>query len=400
MKPIHEDHIELPSALSDAESKKEYGRELAFSSLLNECFSASKKEQSNQETATARPTEAKQPPELKIPTQTDLPAPEKTIPFPNRTPYRLRKRALLAVAASIAAVTAWLYLLPDNDASGQNPGLVLTVESVKGVVNVAKSGSAESFIPGVGDRILSGDRIVTDNTSRIRLRYPDGTTIQVASSSDLLSRINPAQAPAKSLYLKNGRITVNANKQPIDARMTVLTPSATAEVVGTIFIIKATEDHTELIVNEGIVDLKRNNESKPMKVAAGLVAHVSAQQEKLEVIRPVITSFSLIDIKSGKPLPGYEEVMGDTLISYNEVPASGVGVRANISGLTDMVEIRRPDQKRCEALQEVPAESEEPDFIGYKAIDTSINPFPVTATPYSCNEGSGETKNLRIFFDD
>ena len=139
-----------------------------------------------------------------------------------------------------------------------------------------------------------------------------------------------------------------------------------------------------------------------MQVKAGHIAQITPTTDSLDVIKPLITSFSLIDIQSGKPLPGYEEITGDTLISRKELPAGGIGIRANISGDTDMVEIKRPDYKQQvrQELQTHPDKNIEPEYVGYRAIDTTINPFPVEATPYSRNEGRGNSEQLRIFFDD
>lgn len=394
MIPYDEDHIEPPSAISDSGLKKEYGRELAFSSLIKGCYSAAKNQQHPASKTATQPGDI---PDLKTAEKT---VGRKIISFPALN-NKLSRRVLLALAASIAAITAPLWLTGNQPRpSDQNPQLVLTVDSLKGDVTVIRAGSEDPLIPAPGDLIHSGDRIITGMKSRTRLLYPDGTSIQVRSFTDLLNRINPDNLKAKSLHLQSGRLTVNAQKQPTDARLTIVTPSAIAEVLGTIFIIKATETHTELIVNEGIVDLIRTSAPEGIKVEAGHVAHVTPELEKLEVVKPEITSFSLIDIHSGKPLPGYEEIMGDTLISYSELPKTGVGIRANISGLTDMVEIQRPDHKNFLKKPDSPFETEDPDFIGYKAIDSSINPFPVTATPYSRQEGSGEPQQVRLFFSD
>ena len=65
-----------------------------------------------------------------------------------------------------------------------------------------------------------------------------------------------------------------------------------------------------------------------------------------------------------------------------------------------MVEIQRPDHKNFLKKTEDPFESEDLEYIGYKAIDSTINPFTVTATPYSRQEGSGEPQKLRLFFTD
>ena len=114
-------------------------------------------------------------------------------------------------------------------------------------------------------------------------------------------------------------------------------------------------------------------------------------------MHPEVTSFSLVDVETGCIIPGYEEIMGENVVSFADLPLTGTGIRANVSGLTDMVEMNHPKLKQFQ--------KEDYDFthsdeirVGYKAIDTDINPYAVTATPYSRKEGSGPPQQLKLKF--
>lgn len=377
-----EHHIPTPSSLSDSLTKKEYGRELAFNSLMKASFKANEISRTTKQN-TVHSTEL---PRIVIPTT-------KPINLPQQTKRRgVRKRSIFALAASIVAITAplWLPIVTNTNRSDQ----LLTITGVEGKANI----DSQTTPANEGATILAGGQIKTGKESSIKLSYPDGTILQLASTSELTSLSNSNGNNAKNLYLKNGQVKVWAQKQPPGKPMTVTTRFARAEVIGTVFSLKISDEHTELIVNEGIVNLIKTDNAEKISVKAGYVARVGPNLQTLHTLKPEITNFSLIAIKTGQPIPGFEKISGAVVIPKDKLPREGIGIQANVAGLSDMIEMNHPENSLLLNDKKYPLSINASDDYSYRAINENINPYTITATPYSRTEGKGKSKKLTLHF--
>ncbi|MEM0897759.1 MAG: FecR domain-containing protein [Verrucomicrobiota bacterium] len=106
------------------------------------------------------------------------------------------------------------------------------------------------------------------------IKFLDGTLISVSGHSALTISELEGQ---KILQLREGQFSIDAAKQPPGLPMKLITASAEAEVLGTQFNVTADSMSTRVIVNEGLVRVKRLADGKVQEVAAD--QHVIAALE-------------------------------------------------------------------------------------------------------------------------
>lgn len=167
----------------------------------------------------------------------------------------------LALAASIAvlAASAWLFL-----SSRASPVLTL----IESTGNVAWT-HGTPIQPG--EELTAGTLETVGETSSALFQFGDGSLITLHGESEL----SFAEECQKVLTLSRGTLSAEVKPQPADRPMLIHTPSATAEVVGTVFDLTARSDDTLLSVDEGMVKLKRLADGSQVDVAANRSAVAS-----------------------------------------------------------------------------------------------------------------------------
>jgi hypothetical protein len=165
----------------------------------------------------------------------------------------------LAACLALLGVSSWLFITA-------RPAPVLTL--VKSTGTVAWTHGAEIH---PGDKLPAGTLATVGETSTAEFEFADGSLITLHGEAELAF----SDAGQKVLSLARGTLTAKVQPQPPQRPMMVRTPSAMAEVVGTVFDLTAREEDTLLKVDEGLVKLKRLADGSEISVPANQTAVAS-----------------------------------------------------------------------------------------------------------------------------
>lgn len=181
---------------------------------------------------------------------------------PVRSPHSAGKSARysswLALAASLAvlAASAWLFL-------GSRESPVLTLVDASGSIAWSHGGEWRTEV-GIGESMSAGTLETVGESATAQLQFSDGSLILLTGESEL----SFSEDGQKLLVLRKGSLSAQVKPQPKGKPMLVRTPSAEAEVVGTVFDLSTRSDDTLLKVNEGLVKLKRLSDGSAIDVPA------------------------------------------------------------------------------------------------------------------------------------
>lgn len=181
---------------------------------------------------------------------------------PVRSPHSAGKSARysswLALAASLAvlAASAWLFL-------GSRESPVLTLVDASGSIAWSHGGEWRTEI-GIGESMSEGTLETVGESATAQLQFGDGTLISLTGESEL----SFSEDGQKLLVLRKGSLSAQVKPQPKGKPMLVRTPSAEAEVVGTVFNLSTRSEDTLLKVDEGLVKLKRLADGSAIDVPA------------------------------------------------------------------------------------------------------------------------------------
>jgi ferric-dicitrate binding protein FerR (iron transport regulator) len=181
---------------------------------------------------------------------------------PVRSPHSAGKSARysswLALAASLTvlAASAWLFL-------GSRETPVLTLVDASGSVAWSHGGEWRTEI-GIGESMAAGTLETVGESATAQLQFRDGTLISLTGESEL----SFSEDGQKLLVLREGSLSAQVKPQPKGKPMLVRTPSAEAEVIGTVFNLSTRSEDTLLKVDEGLVKLKRLSDGSAIDVPA------------------------------------------------------------------------------------------------------------------------------------
>ena len=181
---------------------------------------------------------------------------------PVRSPHSAGKSARysswLALAASLTvlAASAWLFL-------GSRETPVLTLVDASGSVARSHGGEWRTEI-GIGESMAAGTLETVGESATAQLQFRDGTLISLTGESEL----SFSEDGQKLLVLREGSLSAQVKPQPKGKPMLVRTPSAEAEVIGTVFNLSTRSEDTLLKVDEGLVKLKRLSDGSAIDVPA------------------------------------------------------------------------------------------------------------------------------------
>ena len=143
------------------------------------------------------------------------------------------------------------------------PGGGASIDSVEGLVEINRDGTAVWSLAVAGDVLCPGDSIRTDSGSRTSFRLPDGTVHRLGP--DAAARWTPTQDRSRTVWsLLRGIIHI-ISRDPRSLEYT--TPFANAGLDGTEFLIQVLDEAAEFTVIEGVVSMRAGDES--LAIAAG-----------------------------------------------------------------------------------------------------------------------------------
>jgi ferric-dicitrate binding protein FerR (iron transport regulator) len=173
--------------------------------------------------------------------------------------------ALLVLAGFLAA----FWLVEGNRA-------VVEVEEVTGALNwTSPTGEMRVGLEGrVGLR--AGTFETAGEGAMAQLRFSDGTRVTLGSST----KVALADDGQKQVRLLAGSLTFEVVPQPTGRPMMVRTPTATLEVLGTVFSVAASDEQTTLRVAEGRVRLRRLTDGDMVEVASRQTVVAALEQTR------------------------------------------------------------------------------------------------------------------------
>lgn len=175
-------------------------------------------------------------------------------------------RPLAAAAACVAILCGWWLT---------RPAQIVEVLAVSGMVRWQAEDGASSMV-GEGQYLRAGRFESADEESLLRLRFADGTQCTFCGSGE--ARVS--EEMGKRVAMRGLTLTAAVVPQPKGKPLHVLTPTAEVEVLGTVFMLDATDDLTRVSVDEGRVRLRRLADGEMAEVASDevLVATHDASQ--------------------------------------------------------------------------------------------------------------------------
>lgn len=168
---------------------------------------------------------------------------------------------------SVAAGLLLIFYVSSEIAQRPPPELCAEIVEMRGNAELIVPGGHSS--PRPGDIVGPGRRLKTGTACRLKLRYPDGTTIGMLAGSSLsLGK----HRKAKRIALAGGEVHVNVAEQPPRHPMVISTPHAEVTVLGTRLALSVGPESTRLEVKEGRVKLTRLSDGRSVEVIAGQFA--------------------------------------------------------------------------------------------------------------------------------
>ncbi len=163
-------------------------------------------------------------------------------------------------------------------------GTVAATE-VQGAVSVRKP-SAERFVRvRVGDRIVDGSRLRTEEDGKVVLQFPDGTTSRISPDSEIVLRLSSRSSTKPSgVILFFGRLWTSVVRSVSgETTFEVQGANAVAGVRGTQFEVGVADDGAvRVVVSEGLVAVQGDVTSETVNIAPGFEIESDSQGKLLE----------------------------------------------------------------------------------------------------------------------
>ena len=181
--------------------------------------------------------------------------------------------------------------------------------------------------------VEAGDKIITGSKGALLSYLNERTTIFLKENSEVVFKIVKG---AKVILLNKGDIICDVDKQPPGKPMKVLTPHAEATVLGTQFLLTATEDNSRLHVTEGSVNFRDKKSNETFEAKAGWTARISKKSDiksfKHTLDKKLITikNFTLINADTNEPFSQFDPIPDNALINLSELGTSNINLLANV----------------------------------------------------------------------
>ena len=184
----------------------------------------------------------------------DIPDPDH-LQRANKSP-RITHWLVLAASIALLAASAWLW-----NSRRETP--VVTLIDSSGSIAWSHGGDLRQSVAD-GDQLSAGTLETIGETATAQLAFADGTLITLSGESEF----SFSEDGQKRLLLRKGALSAQVKPQPKGRPMLVRTPSAEAEVLGTVFNLSARPEDTLLKVDEGLVKLCRLADGSSIEVPA------------------------------------------------------------------------------------------------------------------------------------
>ncbi len=151
-----------------------------------------------------------------------------------------------------AAVFGIVFLVAGTAYSQQKETFALIV-GVKGTVDMTRGGTKSRV--KINDLIKQGDLIETADGSSASVQLSSGVICQVGPKSAvrLVKLDRQGDTLQMEMDMKKGSVATSSGKQPPKGTYIVNTPTSVAAVRGTEFIVEASENKSDVLVNNGSV---------------------------------------------------------------------------------------------------------------------------------------------------
>lgn len=177
-----------------------------------------------------------------------LPAPAR-----NGRPLRAQQSALIACAVALLLAVLFFVRQEDDEGPPKPASEIVTVARVAGTASWSSADGNETPLAAEAS-LRSGSTITTSGPSSfVVLNFADNTRLFIAGDS----AVRCVSVSPKSFEITRGAVSATVTPQPTRKPMTLATPLASVEVLGTEFSLAATTHVTDLKVTEGRVKMTR-----------------------------------------------------------------------------------------------------------------------------------------------
>ena len=153
------------------------------------------------------------------------------------------------------------------------PALVI---AVNGAATLIRANGEQSKVT-LGEKLYSGDRVVTADKQNLRMQFADKSELQVLSNSvvvlDKLSHHKQTGMVDTRIHLNSGSVNTWVEKQHPDSHYEIRTPAAITAVRGTAFRLSTDDEQiSRTEVTEGMVAVSAGTSEKEIQDGYGIVA--------------------------------------------------------------------------------------------------------------------------------
>ncbi|MBI9019416.1 MAG: ankyrin repeat domain-containing protein [Phycisphaerae bacterium] len=166
--------------------------------------------------------------------------------------------------SSIAAVIIIILSVTVSFFFAKTERKIATITGLSGALKWTGDQGRVSYDLSLGKELLGGTIESKAPDSWFEFEFNDGSTVTISG----ISTLTFSEYGQKNLYIKEGKIFVNAKPQPTGNPMLIYTQTAMLEVVGTQFEVETEAASTILNVNEGKVRIKRISDNITVDVPA------------------------------------------------------------------------------------------------------------------------------------
>jgi len=188
---------------------------------------------------------------------------------------RFRRTLAASVAASIVfSVGLFGVLLATR---GSAPTAL--IRSAQGAVSIVRGARVHAAI--AGEALAAHDVVTIPEGASLVLSYEDGTTLTFSGGSQGVfqpSATSEARSD-KALHLLRGSLSADVAKQPAGHPLRLLTPQATATVLGTRLVLRVSDGISELSVRSGAVSFSKVDGSGAALVHSGQFAQAVPERD-------------------------------------------------------------------------------------------------------------------------
>jgi tellurite resistance-related uncharacterized protein len=222
-------------------------------------------------------------------------------------------------AAAALLIIAGVLKYNQQDAVGKSIAHFTALDNKNDTVSIIRNGKN---IPITSDTELQVNDKIATSTNEVFIRYKNEETVIIIKENSILEL--KEKEGAKRLYLRQGAIICDVDKQPDGKPMIIYTKQSKSTVLGTQFLLSTTEDHTNLSVMEGSVEMEEKDSKKSVTAKAGWQAKTAIGTIKVFPInysdsKIKINKLILIDPDQEKTIAGFDPFVDGMVIDMDVI---------------------------------------------------------------------------------